>query len=169
MKSIGAAATVAGLVATLAAAPLSAQQARPPLSAGRVTAEVVVGTYTGIGGFIVGRYVGQRVGDAVGVTSEDTRRRLGFTSGIVAAGLTTAGTVYGIGSIGDQTGDFATTYLGTGIGFVMAWGLQRSLLGPQERPRSGMSTAMRWTVANVLASLPAAGATIGFNSTRRTK
>lgn len=169
MTPLGTARALAGLVAALAAAPLGAQQARPPLSAGRVTAEVVVGTYSGIGGFIIGRYVGQRVGDVVGVTSEDTRRRLGFTSGIVAAGLTTAGTVYGIGSIGDQTGDFATTYLGTGIGFVMAWGLQRSLLGPHERPRSGMSTAMRWTVANVLASLPAAGATIGFNSTRRTK
>jgi len=99
----------------------------------------------------------------------DGRIALPLINEVVAAGLTTAGTVYGIGSIGDQTGDFATTYLGTGIGFVMAWGLQRSLLGPHERPRSGMSTAMRWTVANVLASLPAAGATIGFNSTRRTK
>ncbi len=169
MRRLRAAGALIGIIATLVAAPTAAQQAKPALSAGRVTAEVVLGTYTGIGGFVVGRYVGLRVGDAVGVTSDDTQRRLGFAAGVFAAGLTTAGTVYGIGSIGDQTGDFATTYLGTGVGFVAAWGLQRVLLGPEERPRSGMSTAMRWTIANVLASLPAAGASIGFNSTRRFK
>jgi hypothetical protein len=150
-------------------ATLQAQQARPPLSAGRVTAEIVVGTYTGIGGFIVGRYVGERVGEMIGVTSDDTRRRLGYTSGIFAGGLVTAGTVYGIGSMGDQTGDFATTYLGTGVGFVAAWGVSRAILGPSERPRSGYSTAGRWAIANTIAFLPSIGASIAFNSTRRAK
>lgn len=153
----------------LSATALEAQQARPPLSAGRVTAEVVVGTYTGIGGFIVGRYVGERVGEMIGVTSDDTRRRLGYASGVFAGGLVTAGSVYGIGSMGDQTGDFATTYLGTGVGFVAAWGLSRAILGPSERPRSGYSTAGRWAIANTIAFLPSLGATIAFNSTRRAK
>ncbi len=155
--------------ATLGTTALGAQQARPPLSAGRVTAEIIVGTYTGIGGFIIGRYVGERVGELVGVTSEDTRRRLGHASGVLAGGLTTAGTVYGIGSMGDQTGDFATTYLGTGVGFMAAWGLSRALLGPSERPGAGMSTAGRWAMANAIAFLPSLGASIAFNSTRRAK
>jgi hypothetical protein len=150
-------------------ATLPAQQARPQLNAGRVTAEIVVGTYTGIGGFIVGRYVGERVGEVIGVTSDDTRRRLGYASGIFAGGLVTASTVYGIGSMGDQTGDFATTYLGTGVGFVAAWGLSRAILGPSERPRSGYSTAGRWAIANTIAFLPSLGASIAFNSTRRSK
>jgi hypothetical protein len=153
----------------LSAASLHAQQARPQLNAGRVTAEIVVGTYTGIGGFIVGRYIGERVGEIVGVTSDDTRRRLGYASGVFAGGLVTAGTVYGIGSMGDQTGDFATTYLGTGVGFVAAWGLSRAILGPSERPRSGYSTAGRWAIANTIAFLPSLGASIAFNSTRRAK
>jgi hypothetical protein len=153
----------------LSASTAGAQQARPQLNAGRVTAEIVVGTYTGIGGFIVGRYVGERVGEMIGVTSDDTRRRLGYTSGIFAGGLVTAGTVYGIGSMGDQTGDFATTYLGTGVGFVAAWGLSRAILGPSERPRSGYSTAGRWAIANTIAFLPSIGASIAFNSTRRAK
>lgn len=153
----------------LSGVTLQAQQARPQLNAGRVTAEIVVGTYTGIGGFIVGRYVGERVGEMMGVTSDDTRRRLGYASGVFAGGLVTAGTVYGIGSMGDQTGDFATTYLGTGVGFVAAWGLSRAILGPSERPRSGYSTAGRWAIANTIAFLPSIGASIAFNSTRRAK
>lgn len=146
---------------------VQAQQQRPSLNAGRVAGEVLVGTYTGIGGYFVGHWVGQRVSDAAGVSSEDTRRRLSFATGVTAAGLVTAGTVYGIGNIGDETGDFAATYLGSGAGFVVAWGLSRVLLGPEERPKHGSSTAGRWIVANVIASLPAIGATVGFNSSRR--
>lgn len=153
----------------LSAAVLDAQEARPSLSAGRVASQIVVGTYAGIGGFIVGRYVGERAGEIIGVTSDDTRRRLGYGSGVFAGGLVTAGSVYGIGSMGDETGDFATTYLGTGVGFVAAWGLSRAILGPSERPRSGYSTAGRWAIANAIAFLPSIGATIAFNSTRRAK
>lgn len=160
---------ILALALMVSAATLPAQQARPPLSAGRVTAELVAGTYAGIGGFIIGRYVGERVGEVIGVTSDDTRRRLGYTAGVFAGGVVTAGTVYGIGSVGDETGDFATTYLGTGVGFVAAWGLSRAILGPSERPRSGYSTAGRWAIANTIAFLPSIGATIAFNSTRRAK
>lgn len=154
-------------LASLSPALAQAQQERPPLSAGRVAGEIAAGTYAGIGGFIVGRFVGERVGDLMGVASDDTRRRLGFTGGVIGGGLATAGAVYAVGNIGDQTGEFDATYLGTGVGFVAAWGLSRVLLGPSERPRQGMSTAARWATANVIALLPALGGTIGFNSTRR--
>lgn len=155
------------LGAVLAPAPARAQQERPPLSAGRVTGEIAAGTYSGIGGFIVGRFVGERAGDVIGVSSEDTRKRLGYAGGVIGGGLATAGVVFAIGNIGDQTGEFDATYLGTGVGFVAALGLSRALLGPAGRPRSGMSTAARWAAANVIAALPAIGATIGFNSSRR--
>lgn len=158
------------LVCALLAAPCvsaTAQEARPSLSAGRISGELVAGTYAGIGGFLVGRYVGERIGDVAGVDQDNTRRMLGNVTGVAVAGLATAGTVYAIGNIGDQTGEFDATYLGTGVGFVAGWALSRALLGPQERPRQGMSTAMRWTMVNVIAFLPSIGATVGFNSSRR--
>jgi hypothetical protein len=156
------------LVATVVfGAALEAQEARPALSAGRVTGELVAGTYAGIGGFLVGRFVGERLADIAGAESDRAMDRVGITTGVLVAGLATAGTVYGIGSIGDQTGDFDATYLGSGVGFVAGWALSRVILGPAERPRQGMSTAMRWTMANVIALMPSIGATVGFNSTRR--
>lgn len=157
----------AALCAVTAPRAVSAQQERPQLSAGRVTGELVAGTYAGIGGFLIGRFAGEGLGDVLGVTSEDTRRRMGYTTGALVGGLATAGAVFGIGNIGDETGDFAATYLGTGVGFVAGWSLSRAILGPAERPRTGMSTAARWATANVLAILPALGGTIGFNSSRR--
>lgn len=151
------------------ASSLEAQRARPPLNAGRVTGELVAGTYAGIGGFLVGRFVGERMADILGAERDATMRAVGLTSGVAVAGLATAGTVYGIGNIGDQTGDFSATYLGTGVGFVAGWALSKAILGPQERPREGMSTAARWAAANVIALLPSIGATVGFNSSRRFK
>lgn len=155
------------LVAT--ASSLEAQRARPPLNAGRVAGELAVGTYAGIGGFLVGRFVGERMADILGAERDATLRAVGITSGVAVAGLATAGSVYGIGNIGDQTGDFSATYLGTGVGFAAGWALSRAILGPSERPREGMSTAARWATANVIALLPSIGATVGFNSSRRYK
>jgi hypothetical protein len=151
------------------ALPLAAQQARPPLSAGRVAGELVAGTYVGIGGYFVGRFAGERMADILGAERDATIRTVGLASGVLVAGLATAGTVYGIGNIDNQTGEFSATYLGTGVGFVAGWALSRMMLGPQERPREGMSTAARWAVANVIALLPSIGATVGFNSSRRFK
>jgi hypothetical protein len=161
--------TAAFALCLLLPSAVVAQQARPQLNPGRVAGELVAGTYVGIGGFLVGRYAGERLADLSGAQSDATVRRVGLTTGVAVAGLATAGTVYGIGNIGDQTGEFSATYLGTGVGFVAAWGLSRVLLGPAERPREGMSTGMRWAAANVIALLPSIGATVGFNSSRRFK
>jgi hypothetical protein len=113
--------------------------------------------------------VGEEGAELLGVRSEDTRRRLGYLGGVIGGGLATAGTVFAIGNVGDQTGDFDATYLGTGAGFVLALGLAKVLLGPDGRPPESSSTAARWATANVIALLPAIGATIAFNSTRRFK
>lgn len=154
----------------LAAVPARAQRAEEPrLNAGRVLGETVVGAYAGIGGFVVGRFVAQEVTELLGVRHDKTRNGLGWAGGILGGGLATAGAVYAIGNLGDQTGDFDATYLGTGAGFVAAVGIARLLLGPDGRPPQNSSTAMRWAMANVIALLPAIGGTIGFNSTRRFK
>ena len=158
------------VASVLAARPALAQLAvKPRLEPLRVAGEVVVGGYAGIAGFVVGRFVAEGMSDMAHIESESARRRLGFTGGVIGGGLATAGVVYALGNMGDQTGDFDATYLGTGIGFVAALGIAKMVLGPEGRPREGISTSMRWTAANVIALLPAIGATIAFNSTRRTR
>ncbi len=147
---------------------LEAQQiGKPRIEPVRVAGQVVVGGYSGIAGFVIGRFAAEGISDVVGIENETAMRRIGFVGGVIGGGLATAGVVYGIGNIGDQTGDFDATYLGTGVGFVAALGIARMILGPDGRPREGMSTSARWATANIVALLPAIGATIGFNSTRR--
>ncbi len=159
--------SVALLVATSA---LDAQQiAKPRIAPARVLGQVVVGGYSGIAGFVIGRFAAENISSVVGIENETAMRRIGFAGGVIGGGLATAGVVYGIGNMGDQTGDFDATYLGTGVGFVAALGIARMMLGPEGRPREGMSTSARWATANIVALLPAIGATIGFNSTRRFK
>jgi hypothetical protein len=152
---------------TLLPLVVDAQEQRPSLSAGRITGEILVGAYVGIGGFFLGRFVGDQISDVTGVSSEATRDHVRLVSGLVVAGGATAGAVYGIGSIGDQAGDFGATALGATVGMTAALGLARVVLGPGGRPREGMSTAGRWALANAIALLPAAGAAVGFASTRR--
>ena len=152
------------------ASTLEAQQiAKPRIEPVRVAGQVILGGYSGIAGFVIGRFVAEGVTGAVGLENETAIRRFGFVGGVIGGGLATAGVVYGIGNVGDQTGDFDATYLGTGVGFVAALGIARMVLGPEGRPREGMSTSKRWATANIIALLPAIGATIGFNSTRRTQ
>lgn len=143
------------------------QQPKPRLEPARVTGQVVLGAYAGIGGFIVGRYVGEELVQRLGSEHEPTIRRVGFATGAIGGGLATAGVVYGIGSLGDQSGDFDATALGAGVGFAASMALARLLLGPELNPPSGMRTTARWATANLIALLPAVGASIGFNSTRR--
>ena len=161
--------TLALLALLLVPALAGAQEeAKPRLDAVRVSGELIGGAYAGIGGFVLGRYVATSIADRVGVESEVTRRRTGYAAGMVTGGFATAGAVYLIGSMGDETADFSATLLGTGIGYVAAVGIAQLFLDPDGRPREGMSTKMRWTAINIVALLPAIGATVGFNSTRRT-
>ena len=151
----------------IAATAGAQQQPKPRLEPARVTGQVVLGAYAGIGGFIVGRYLGEELVQRVGSEHEPTIRRVGFATGTIGGGLATAGVVYGIGSLGEQSGDFDATALGAGVGFVASMALARVLLGPELSPPSGMRTTARWATANLIALLPAVGASIGFNSTRR--
>ena len=139
----------AALAAALVTRPVSAQQRpKPRLEPARVAGELVLGSYAGIGGFVIGRFVGYGVSDLVGVENETARRRVAFVGGVVGGGLATAGMVYAIGNAGDQAGDFDATLLGTGVGFIAAAGIAKLILGPALRPRPGSSTAKRWATAN---------------------
>jgi hypothetical protein len=158
------------ICSVLLAPPLASQPLdRPRLDAARVSGEVLVGAYAGIGGILLGRHIAHGIADATGATSEVTIRRAEFVGAAAGGILATSGAVFGIGSLGDQTGEFGTTVLGTTAGFVVGVGVARLILGPDLRPEPGASTAMRWTLANVLALMPAIGATIAFNSTRRSQ
>ncbi len=156
-------------VALLASVRLAgAQQLEPPrLEPARVVGQVVVGGYSGLAGFLVGQFIAEGVSESIGIDSDAGIRRLGLAGGVIGGGLATASVVYGIGNIGDQTGDFDATALGAGVGFVAALAITRLILGPDSWPREGTSTSRRWAAANIVALLPAIGASIGFNSTRR--
>jgi len=166
MRAARLAMVMLALVATARAAE-GQQQPKPRLEPARVAGEVVLGAYAGIGGFIIGRYVGEEIVQRLGSEHEPTIRQVGFATGTIGGGLATAGVVYGIGSLGDPSGDFDATALGAGVGFAASMALARVLLGPELNPPSGMRTRGRWATANLIALLPAVGASIGFNSTRR--
>lgn len=167
-RAVAATLPFATLVALALTAPVAqAQRAeKPRLDAGRVAIEAVGGSYAGIGGFLVGRAAGEQVGELLGVRSDVTRRRIGYTTGALVGTFATSGFVYAVGSVGDTAGDFDQTLLGAGAGLVAGYALSK-LIFADGAPSPGMNTAARWAAINVIALLPAIGATIGFNSTRR--
>jgi hypothetical protein len=165
------AATIAAIVAVAAGAnpaTTAAQEIeKPALQVWRVGGEVVGGMYAGYVGYFAGRFVGTHVADVFVRDNNDAawtviRQTFGYTAG----GFATAGAVYGIGSIEDQTGEFGTTVLGTGIGFVSALALNRVLWPTAKAGESGGRRFARKAAEVTQVLLPAIGATIGFNSTR---
>lgn len=157
--------TALAMLGVLSGTVQAQRQGKPRLDTGRVAAEALGGAYAGIGGFMLGRYVGMEVGEMVGVDSDVTRRRVGHFTGAAFGTLATAGFVYAVGSIGDTAGDFNATLLGTGVGLVAGAAIGRLIFPAGDT--SGMSSKARWATINVLALLPSIGATVGFNSTRR--
>ncbi len=154
-------------VAFAAVAPVGVR--RPPLDAMRIGGEVVVGAYTGIAGFFIGRYAGLFIADALPHESENARDKVAMGAGIAGAALGTTGGVYVIGSIGDQTGSFGATLIGAGAGAVAGWLVYRVFIGSDRLSPSRATSRMRWLEASIEALLPSVGATIGFNSSRRYK
>lgn len=167
-RTAGCLAGCAALLASPLASPLASQPTdKPRLDAARVAGETVLGAYAGIGGYFIGRRLGHELAVSVGAESAATIRRSELVGAAIGGIGATALVIHGIGSIGDEAGDLDATLLGTTAGFAIAVGVARLILGPDLRPASGSSTALRWTMANVLAFMPAIGGTIGFNSTRR--
>lgn len=144
-------------------------QGKPPLEAWRLGGEVTAGMYAGYLAYFAGRFVGTHVASAVLTdnSGEWPRNAIRQTLGYTAGALATSGAVYGIGSIQKQTGEFGTTMLGTGIGFGTALVLQRILRSPSRADESGGRRFLRRAAEFAEVLLPAVGATIGFNSTRK--
>ncbi len=157
------------VLATLAVTGTIAAQdtGRPAFSIPRTGGEVVAGAYAGFVGFYAGRFAGERVADLVSLEDEGgVRRGAVLTFAYLGAAFGTAGTVYGIGSLGNQTGEFGAALLGTGAGFVVAVAANRLLFPRASREANGARSARRLADA-VEILLPAIGSAVAFNSTRR--
>ena len=159
-----------GLALAAVAAPAVAQRmGRPPLTAARVTGEAVVGAYTAIGGYYLGRYVGNSIGDLMSRASESTRAGFAMTGAWTGAVAGSAAGVYGSGNSGDQTGSIAATLGGAAAGAATGWLIDRLFLSGRRADPSRVESQMRWLEASLESLLPSIGATIGFNSSRRFK
>lgn len=158
------------LAAACFASSATAQRVgRPALSAARVTGEAVVGAYAAIGGYYIGRYVANSIGDMMTGASERTRSRLAMTGAWSGAIVGSAAGVYGIGNLGDQTGSITATLGGAAAGAVTGWLLDRMFRTGRPADPSLVGSQMRWLEASLESLLPSIGATIGFNSSRRFK
>ncbi len=150
------------------AAPVASSN-RPALEPLRVGGEVFVGTYAGLGGFLIGRYLGGSLADLMPDAAESTRDEIAHWTGLAAGGAATAGGVYAIGAIGNQTGSYPLALLGAGAGYLTALAVTRLIDRPSGPAVTPQKSRARWLQATVESLLPAIGATIAFNSSRRFK
>jgi hypothetical protein len=154
---------------SLPASLVAQENSKPPLEAWRVGGEVTAGMYAGYVGYFAGRFVGTQVGALVLPSNgrEWPRTAIRQSFGYAVGGVATAGAVYGVGSIQNQTGDFGKTMAGTGIGFGAALVLHRVLWSPAKANESSGRRFARRTAEFAEVLLPAIGATIAFNSSRK--
>lgn len=146
-----------------------APTSRPALEPARVAGEMLAGAYAGIGGYFLGSWVGGFVGDALPTTSQSTLDQLDFTFGVAGAMLATAGAVTAVGNIGGQTGSYGATLGGAAGGVVVGVLLNQLIYGHARLPSDPESSRLRWVEASLEALLPSLGATIAFNSTRKSQ
>jgi hypothetical protein len=141
----------------------------PPLEPARIAGQVLAGAYAGIGGYFIASWAGGFVTDRLTDASEGTRADIQFTIGILGAAAATAGSVWAVGDIGDQTGSYGAALGGTAGGIATAFLLNKILYGRARLPTESGSSRLRWVEASLEALLPSIGATIAINSTRRYK
>jgi hypothetical protein len=139
---------------------------RPDVRPERVAGEIVGGTYAGIAGYFVGRGVGTIATAMMSERDDALRDRIVNGAGVVGAGFAIASTVYGIGNIGAETGSYAKTLGGVGIGTAASL-IVSHLVFQGRIPADKWSARRKWWVATLECSLPAIGGTIAFNRSRR--
>jgi hypothetical protein len=94
------------------------------------------------------------------------RDRLVHVTGMVGGAFAIGGAVYAIGDMGSETGSFPSTMLGVGAGAGVGYLLSRVVFRGRIPADQG-SAKRKWLMATLESSLPAFGATIAFNSSRR--
>jgi hypothetical protein len=141
----------------------------PDLEPARIAGQLIVGAYSGIGGYFVGSWAGAYIADALPTESQSTIDNIGLTFGVVGATLATAGGVAAVGNIGDQTGSYSAALAGTAGGVVAGILINQLVYGHARLPSGSGSSKRRWVEASLEALLPSLGATIAFNSSRRFK
>ena len=143
--------------------------AKPPLEPARIAGQVLAGAYAGLGGYVIASWAGGFLTDRLTDASEGTKDHIQFAVGVTGAALATAGSVWAVGDIGDQTGSYTAALAGTAGGIAVAFALNKILYGHARLPTETGSSRMRWVEASLEALLPSIGATIAFNSKRRYK
>ena len=139
---------------------------KPDVRPERVAGEVVGGTYAGVLGYFVGRGLGTIATSVMADRDDPLRDHIVNGVGIVGAGFAIAGTVYAIGNMGAETGSYAKTLGGVGIGTAASLIVSR-LVFQGRVPSDKWTARRRWWVATLECSLPAIGGTIAFNRSRR--
>ena len=139
---------------------------KPDVRPERVAGEIVGGTYAGIAGYFVGRGVGTIATMMMADRDDALRDRIVNGMGVVGAGFAIASTVYAIGNMGAETGSYAKTLGGVGIGTAASLIVSR-LVFQGRIPADKWSARRKWWVATLECSLPAIGGTIAFNRSRR--
>jgi len=162
----GAARAQLACAATSAGCALVSTGERPDVRPERVAGEIVGGTYAGVAGYFVGRGIGTVATMMMADRDDALRDDIVNGVGIVGAGFAIAGTVYAIGNMGAETGSYAKTLGGVGVGTAASLLVSR-LVFHGRVPADKWSARRKWWVATLECSLPAIGGTIAFNRSRR--
>ncbi|MDQ8153581.1 MAG: hypothetical protein P3B98_02865 [Gemmatimonadota bacterium] len=152
--------------------PVGAEQAgaategKPAIRYERVAGEIVAGTYAGVIGYFVGRGVGTIATTMMKSDHDRVREHIVNDIGIASAAFAIGGTVFAIGNLGAESGDFRTTMVGVTAG-VGASLLMSKLIFKGRMPSNEASSHRKWLMATLDSSLPAIGGTIAFNASRK--
>lgn len=144
----------------------SAQTRLPAPSVGRLAAEVVVGTAAIPLGFVAGGLLARRLARAFGA-SEAAASATARTGGGAGAALAAAAGVSAIGSRGPATGSFLASLGGAVGGGLVSYTLVRINRRPADAGETWRCGTACRVSALAIALLPATGATIAFNASRR--
>jgi hypothetical protein len=153
------------LVLVALAMPLvaRAQQVKPEAGGGLIAAQIAGGTAALPIGFIGAGLLARQVARAAGADMETaaTIARISATAGAAAS---TAATVTALGSQGAVSGNYSRALAGAVAGGLASYMLVKLPRWADGRDRCG--AICRLSVAAIVL-LPASGATIAFNPTRR--
>jgi hypothetical protein len=159
-------AAIAALPAAVLLTPVraGAQRGTPPLTAGRVAAEVAVGALGTPIGFVAGGLLTKRVALLVGA-GDDAASRAAYVGAWTGAALATAAGPRIIGARGPVTGSYWAAVGGAVAGGLGSFLVVRLNDRDDDEPRACRVRCVASSAAVFL--LPSVGATVGFNLSRR--